>query len=235
MPPKEGGFALKVCGRFTMAASRTALLAAFMILDDAATVRPGYNVAPTQPIPGLVEDVVHRPQWRILRWGLIPSWAKDPFARPPLINARCETVEQKAAFRGAFRHHRCLIPGDGFYEWQTFGKIKQPYYFRVNGREVFAFAGLWETWLGADGSEIDSCCLLTTVPNSLVRLVHDRMPIILDPADYRLWLGDGELGAKEKERLFQPFSAESMTMIKVDRRVGNPSFDSLECISEIGV
>ncbi|NLI79369.1 MAG: SOS response-associated peptidase [Candidatus Riflebacteria bacterium] len=222
-----------MCGRFTMTASRQALLDAFRLVEDAPEAPPRYNICPTQPVMGLVEDLRGRPQWRWLRWGLIPAWAKEMAKGPPLINARAETVESKPAFRGPFRHHRCLIPADGFYEWQAVGGGKQPFLFRLAGGGVFALAGLWDTWLGADGSEIDSCAVVTTTPNDLLQRFHDRMPVILAPDDHRYWLGAGELPAAERARLFAPFPSVGMTATKVDRRVGSPSFDSPACLEPV--
>jgi putative SOS response-associated peptidase YedK len=127
----------------------------------------------------------------MMRWGLIPSWAKDSSAGASMINARSETAATKPAFRDVLKSRRCLIPADGFYEWRHDGKTKQPYCFEINSGELFAFAGLWDRWKHASGQWIKSCSILTTTPNAVTSAIHDRMPVILDPDGYDLWLDSG--------------------------------------------
>jgi putative SOS response-associated peptidase YedK len=176
-------------------------------------------------------------QFKMLHWGLIPSWAKDPKMGAKLINARAETVAEKPAFRSAFRQRRCLVLADGFYEWQQQEnkKQKQPYYFRVNDGQPFAFAGLWERWQDGNGKEIESCTLLTTQPNELMNPIHNRMPVILDPKDYDLWL---DLEVKKPELLqplLHPYPTEEMMAYPVSKAVNKPSNDSTECIESLEV
>jgi putative SOS response-associated peptidase YedK len=171
----------------------------------------------------------------MLHWGLIPSWAKDRKMGAKLINARAQTVAEKPAFRSAFRQRRCLVLADGFYEWQQQEqkKQKQPFYFRLSDERPFAFAGLWEHWRGEDGEEIHSCTLLTTEANELMQPIHNRMPVILDPKDYDLWL---DLEVKKQELLqplLHPYRSEEMTAYPVSKVVNKPSNDSAECIERV--
>ena len=191
-----------------------------------------YNIAPTQSIaavPNNGKDTIE-----YFHWGLIPSWAKDPSIGNRMINARGETLAEKPAFRTAFKRRRCLIPADGFYEWQKLadGKTKQPMYIRMKTKKPFAFAGLWETWhdkTGA-GGEIPSCTIITTTPNSLMKSIHDRMPVIVKPEDYRKWLSPAEEPAEELSRLIAPFPADEMEAFPVSRLVNSPHNDSARCI-----
>jgi putative SOS response-associated peptidase YedK len=160
------------------------------VSDDDWT--PRYNIAPTQPVPVIRQNPKEpRRELSLLRWGLIPSWAKDQSVAPQMINARSETAATKPAFRDPLTNRRCLIPADGFYEWQRRGKAKQPYCFEVNEGELFAFAGLWDRWRDPSGQWLKSCSILTTTPNVVTSAVHDRMPVILDPDRYDLWLDPG--------------------------------------------
>jgi putative SOS response-associated peptidase YedK len=178
----------------------------------------------------------------MMRWGLVPSWSKDPKSGPPLINARADTVATKPTFRSAFRSRRCLIPADGFYEWQKtdttmnsagYGSrpIKQPFHIRLNPDHPFAFAGLWERWEGADSSAIESCTIITTDANDLLRPIHDRMPVILHEEDYDRWLDPNESDAKQLESLLRPFPPEEMTAYPIGLFVNNARNDSLQCIA----
>ncbi len=172
-------------------------------------------------------------QARRHRWGLIPSWAKDPAIANQLINAQAETAATKPAFRAAFRKRRCLIPADDFYEWRKENRHKQPFHIRMRVGSPFAFAGLWEHWEGTQGRAIDSCTILTTTPNDLLRPLHHRMAVILHPGDYDLWL---DLSVQEVERLqslLRAYPAEEMTAYPVSTRVNNPGNDIPECIEPI--
>ena len=171
----------------------------------------------------------------MLHWGLIPSWAKDPKMGAKLINARAETVAEKPAFRTAFRQRRCLVLADGFYEWQTQEnkKQKQPYYIRLNDWQPFAFAGLWERWQDAEGEVIESCTLLTTEANELMCPIHNRMPVILDPKDYDVWLDPEVKQADVLQSLLHPYASEKMTAYPVSKAVNKPSNDTAECIEKV--
>ncbi len=224
-----------MCGRFTLRAPASVVAAQFGIFEM-PPFTPRFNIAPTQP----VAVVRHAPQaaeperelvW--LRWGLIPSWAKDPAIGSRMINARAETAAEKPAYRAAFRRRRCLVAADGFYEWQRTGGRKQPYFIRMQDDRPFAFAGLWEAWEGLDHSYVESCTLLTTEPNELIKPIHNRMPVILPPEDYDGWL---DLGMQEPEplkRLLRPFPAEGMTAYPVNTYVNSPAHDDAQCIEPV--
>lgn len=218
-----------MCGRFSLSTPAEILADRFQ-LTSAPSLAPRYNIAPTQPVAAVRLTPGHEGRMlELLRWGLIPPWAKDPSLGAQLINARAETAATKPAFRAAFRQRRCLVPADGFYEWQREGLRKQPFYIRMRDGKPFAFAGLWEHWEGLDGAAIDSCALLTTEPNELLRPVHDRMPVILDPRDYELWL-DPEVRKLERlTPLLRPYPPEDMTAYPVSPRVNNPRNDDPLC------
>jgi putative SOS response-associated peptidase YedK len=154
-----------------------------------------------------------------------------------MINARAETVEEKPAFRAAFKRRRCLLPADGFYEWRSTGKAKQPYYISLRDGGPFALAGLWESWTSPDGGVIESCTILTTEPNELMATLHNRMPVIVDEPDYGLWLGSGGDASKEElgvlPHLFRPFPAEAMTAYPVSKYVNSPMNEGAACIAPL--
>lgn len=192
---------------------------------------PRYNIAPSQPVAAARQnrdtqqrELVH------FHWGLIPSWAKDPAIGYKMINARSETVAEKPSFRNALKYRRCLVPASGFYEWQKVGKGKQPHYIQLMDGEPFAIAGLWEHWQSADGSEIESVTLLTTSPNEVMRPLHDRMPVILHPDDYTLWLDPQTTQSDLLLPLLRPFPAEQMLAYPVSTLVNSPANDLPACI-----
>lgn len=222
-----------MCGRFTLA-THADEVAELLELTTSPDLVPRYNIAPTQSICAVTSDSSSTGRVaRMFHWGFVPGWAKDPSIGARMINARAETVVSKPSFRSAFRRRRCLIPADGFYEWQkpsggTKGR-KQPYYIRMIGGGAFALAGLWEHWECADGSSIDSCTIITTQPNELVKHMHDRMPVILHRADHALWL-DPEVSEPARiEPLLVPYSADLMEAIKVSTLVNSASNDVPEC------
>ena len=223
-----------MCGRFTLYASPE-LLAELFDLAEAPPLAPRFNIAPTQPI-GLVRiDPIHkRRAWALAAWGLIPSWSKDPSIGARMINARAETVPEKPSFRAAFRRRRCLIPASGFYEWQAQGKSKQPYYITPADGGVFALAGLWEQWTSPDGSELETATILTVEPNELMAPIHNRMPLILAPEDFGVWLGRGSeetpSALSQLHHLFQPFPAEAMQARPISTYVNNPRNEGEACI-----
>ncbi len=178
-----------MCGRFSLTTPTEGLRALFGF-DELPNLPPRYNIAPTQDVAGVkLAGKDGKPSFTLFRWGLIPSWAKDPSIGSRMINARAETIADKPAFRAAFRRRRCLIPADGFYEWEKRPDGgKQPWRVTLEGGIPFAFAGLWEDWLGADGSEVETCTIVTTDAAPAIAHVHHRMPVILDPSDYALWL-----------------------------------------------
>jgi putative SOS response-associated peptidase YedK len=219
-----------MCGRFTLTDPDQDLTVQFN-LPEIPDMQPRYNIAPTQPVAAVrvaPESAVR--ELALLRWGLVPFWAKDPKIGARMINARSETVAEKPAFRAAFRRRRCLVVADGFYEWQKLNGGKQPFYIRLHDGQPFAFAGLWELWRGPEDAVIESCTLLTTQPNELLRPLHNRMPVILHPGHYDLWL-DPEL---ERPELLQPllraFPPEEMEAYPISRFVNSPSNEGPQCI-----
>jgi putative SOS response-associated peptidase YedK len=219
-----------MCGRFTLTVDGEAL-AEQLDLPVAPDIAPRYNIAPTQPVAAVRASIGSgQRELTYFHWGLIPSWAKDLKGGARMINARAETAAEKPAFRAALKYRRCLVPADGFYEWQKTDGKKQPIYLRMADGRPFAFAGLWEHWQSADGSEIESCTLLTTSPNELIRPVHDRMPVILHPDDYDLWLDPKMQTADRLQPLLQAYPAEEMTYYAVSTVVNNAQFDDPRCI-----
>ncbi len=192
-----------------------------------------FNIAPTQPVAVVrLDPQSDEPRRELvwLRWGLIPSWAKDPAIGNRMINARAETAAEKPAFRAAFRRRRCLVAADGFYEWQRTGGKKQPYFIHLHDDRPFGFAGLWESWEGPDHSHIESCTLLTTGPNELLRPIHDRMPVILGPESYAPWLDPAVQQPEQLLPLLQPYPSEAMTADAVGTFVNSPRNDGPQCI-----
>lgn len=220
-----------MCGRFTLSQPTDAIASAFNIAQI-PPLEPRYNIAPTQLIPSILSAPGGEKQLQMLRWGLIPSWAKDAKIGAKLINARAETVSEKPSFRAAFKRRRCLIVADGFYEWQRQEKQKQPYYFRLQNAQLFAFAGLWEQWKSPDEDIINSCTILTTEANDLLRPIHDRMPVILESKDYGLWL-DSEAQQPQLQQLLRPYQADLMTSYTVSTKVNNPKNNTPECINSL--
>ncbi|NJL87634.1 MAG: SOS response-associated peptidase [Leptolyngbyaceae cyanobacterium SM1_1_3] len=221
-----------MCGRYTQSHSGEAIAAAFE-LAAVPTVTVSYNIAPTQLVSVVLAAESGR-QHSLMRWGLVPGWAKDPSIGNRLINARAETVHEKPSFRTAFRRRRCLVIADGFYEWHRLkdSKTKQPYYFQRRDRQLFAFAGLWEHWQN-EQEAISSCTLLTTQPNSLLAPVHDRMPVMLPAEVYDRWLNPQEQRPESLQPLLVPYTATEMQRYPVSQQVNNPSHNSLSCIEPI--
>ena len=224
-----------MCGRYTQSKSAEIIAKAFQI-DNVSDIKPRYNIAPTQSVLTVLQPAASaNRQSKMLHWGLIPSWAKDRKMGSKLINARAETVAEKPAFRSAFRKRRCLVVADGFYEWQQQEnkKQKQPFYFRLSDGEPFAFAGLWEHWQDATGEEIESCTVLTTEANDLMRPIHNRMPVILEAKNYDLWLDAEATKPELLQPLLHPYPTEEMTAYPVSTAVNKPTNDSAECINSI--
>ena len=211
-----------MCGRYTLKTPIDVVAEHFGLEEYPSSLTPSYNVAPTQEVAAVVEEDEDR-KLAMFRWGLVPSWAKDPAIGNKMINARAETVAEKPSFRSAFKRRRCLIVADGFYEWQKADDGgKQPYHFKMNDSAPFAFAGLWETWNGY-GEEVRSCSIITTDANDLMREIHHRMPVILPAENYAAWLDPG-LDEKEALRdLLKPYPSEAMEAYRVSRRVNRPA------------
>jgi putative SOS response-associated peptidase YedK len=230
-----------MCGRYRLTAKERYLRDHFG-LDDDPDWTPRWNIAPTQPVATVRQDARGPKRiFRLVRWGLIPYWAKDPSIGVKTINAQSETAAEKPAFREAMRRRRCLIPADGFYEWQKITpKEKQPYNFGMIDDSVFAFAGLWETWprereQSPADEAIETCTILTTKPNSLVAGVHDRMPAILTPENYDLWLDPGITDPSRVFECLAPFDARSMKKYPVSTRVNRAENDDPECAQEVSL
>jgi putative SOS response-associated peptidase YedK len=219
-----------MCGRYRLSRRKKLIEEYFASVSGEDDWNPRYNIAPTQPVP-VVRQSPKEPvrELSLVRWGLIPSWAKDASVAAMMINARSETASTKPAFRDALRSRRCLIPADGFYEWQRTGKSKQPYCFEVNEGELFAFAGLWDRWRDAGGKTIETCSILTTTPNTLTSAVHDRMPVILDPDTYDLWLDPGMTNVAAASELLKPYDPRAMRCYPVSSRINHVANDDEEC------
>ena len=220
-----------MCGRFTLTVDPADLQEAFYWVNFSnLDFAPRYNISPTQPlavVPNTGENKLD-----FYTWGLVPFWAKDPAIGSRMINARSETLAEKPSFKNSFKRRRCLILADGFYEWQKVpgSKTKIPTYIRMKNGKPFAFAGLWENWHSADGSEILSSTIITTQPNELIKPIHNRMPVILPESTYELWLTPGEVAPQELSPILLPFNSDQMEAYPVSSLVNNPRNDSSNCI-----
>ncbi|MBC8120901.1 MAG: SOS response-associated peptidase [Gemmatimonadaceae bacterium] len=219
-----------MCGRFTLSQSPEAIAEAFALTAPPA-VEPRYNIAPTQDVLTVRATAEGRSAIAV-RWGLVPSWSKDPAIGARMINARAETVAEKPSFRSALRSRRCLVVADGFYEWKKVEGKKQPYHIRLVDSEVFAFAGLWER-SGKAGEELETCTIITTAANELMIGIHERMPVILETADYERWLDPGEQQAEAVLPLLHPYSSSKMVAFPVSTLVNSPSQDKPELINSL--
>jgi putative SOS response-associated peptidase YedK len=219
-----------MCGRFTLRATGRSLAKSFGIAKG-PIILPRYNIAPTQDILA-VRLCDQKKEFSLLRWGLIPEWAEDPSIGSKMINARSETVRTKAAFREAFRHRRCLIPADGFFEWEIQGHEKQPMLIARRDGLPFAFAGLWEGW-HSGGRKIESSAIITTDADEFLSEVHDRMPVIVSSDNYDRWLNADAEDAEEL--LHQPTTTDDLTMFPVSRIVNNPQNDVPQCVARIAL
>lgn len=202
-----------MCGRFTLK-EPPKKLAEYFNLAGEVDYNSSWNIAPSTKICSITSDQAGSRNLRMMKWGLIPSWAKDASIGNKLTNARGETVAEKPSFRSAFKSRRCIIPASGFYEWKTENKLKQPWYISFKSGEPMAFAGLWETW-----GDTESCCIITTSANGLMEPIHDRMPVILTPEDWSMWLSPAERHTDKLQELVLPFEVESMQAWPVSREL----------------
>ena len=220
-----------MCGRFALFASGEELRERYPFVDP-SLFEPRYNIAPTQAVAAVRSTATGQELVR-LRWGLIPSWAADPAIGKKLLNARAETVAEKPSFRSAIKRRRCLIPASGFYEWQKTGaRRKQPYFIRPRDGGLFAFAGLWEEWHDPRGEVVETCTILTTEANDLMRPLHDRMPVILDPTSDARWL-DAGADAASLHALLVPYHSEKMEAFPVNPWVSNPKHEGPRCLETL--
>ena len=220
-----------MCGRFTLTTNLGAIAQRFGVARFLEEVGPRYNITPTQTVIVVNDDGTRH--LRQMRWGLIPSWAKDPAIGNRMINARAETVATKPAFRVALRKRRCLIPADGFFEWTPAGRRKQPVYIALKNREPFGFAGLWEAWTSPEGQEITSCTIITTEANEILKPIHDRMPVILNHDAEAVWFDPTIQDSARLLPLLKPYPSEEMEIYQVSTRVNNPDRDGPQCIKPL--
>ena len=222
-----------MCGRFRLSRSKE-IIAEHFDTPDEIEWSPRYNIAPAQPV-AVVRQNSERPvrQLSVIRWGLIPSWAKDANIGYKMINARSETVVEKPAYRESFKTRRCLIPANGFYEWKKEGKTKQPFHFGMHDDSLFAFAGIWDRWKNPLGEIIETCSILTTTPNALLADVHDRMPVIMPLEHYDLWLDPGFKGTDDLRELLRPYEPSLMRRYPVSTRVNLVKNDDPYCAMEV--
>jgi putative SOS response-associated peptidase YedK len=225
-----------VCGRIASNISGADQLIAQFLLDSLNfNITPRYNIAPSQDVLTVVQNGVGLREAVMLRWGLIPSWAKEAGIGNKMINARCETVAEKVGFRYALRERRCIIPATGFYEWQRAGSGKTPYHFRLRSGALMGLAGLWEEWHGPDGNVIRSFTIITTSANSLVAPMHNRMPVLLSLEQRELWLDHSQFDLPLITSLMQPYSTDEMEAYPVSSYVNSPRNEGPECIERVAV
>jgi putative SOS response-associated peptidase YedK len=218
-----------MCGRFTATAPAEILAEEFGLEELPPQLPARFNIAPTQPVP-VVTNWSHG-ALELFRWGLVPSWAEDPAIGARLINARAETLIERASFRDAYERRRCLVLADGFFEWKRIGKERTPMYARLRSRRPFAFAGLWEGWLAPTGELIRTCAIITTTPNELLAPVHDRMPVILRPEARAAWLDPALRDTEPLDDLLAPYPAAEMELYPVSSDVNSPANDHPRCIA----
>jgi putative SOS response-associated peptidase YedK len=219
-----------MCGRYRLSRRKQLIEEYFESAPWDDDWNPRFNIAPTQQVP-VVRQHPKEPirQLSLMKWGLIPHWAKDPSIATSTINAKSETAATRPAFRDPLKYRRCLIPADAFYEWKRNGTSKQPYCFEVNAGELFAFAGIWDGWKNAEGQWVKSCSILTTTPNAMTSAIHDRMPVILHPDSYGLWLDPGMHNVTAISELLKPFDARLMRCYPVSTRINHVANDDEEC------
>lgn len=217
-----------MCGRFALVATGEEVAEHYQ-LPEVPFVVPRYNIAPTQPVAAVRLSQAGEREFTFFQWGLIPSWAKDPSIGSRMINARAETAPEKPSFRAAFKRRRCLLPATGFFEWRKTDGRKQPMYIHEAAGGIVSLAGLWEIWQSPDGGELETCTILTTGPNSLMELIHDRMPVILDPLDYDMWLA-GDTPADQLQHLLRPYDAERLFAHPVSTAVNKPQNDTPDVV-----
>ena len=225
-----------MCGRYRLSRRKQIIEEYFDTAPWDDEWNPRFNIAPTQPIP-VIRQHPKEPvrQISLMKWGLIPHWAKDPSIATNTINAKSETAADKPTFRDPLKYRRCLIPADGFYEWKRTGAAKQPYCFEVNSGELFAFAGLWDGWRDPSGQWVKSCSILTTTPNAVTLAIHDRMPVILDRDRHDLWLDPRMTNVEVVSEMLKPYDARLMRSHPISTRVNHVANDDEDCSRPVEV
>jgi putative SOS response-associated peptidase YedK len=220
-----------MCGRYSLVSTEN-IAARFNVEEQQLSLLPRYNVAPNQSMPVVIRNSPNRIVE--MQWGLIPSWSKEPRVKFSTINARAETITSSPVFRGPFKSRRCLVPASGFYEWKQTSKGKQPYSIRLNGGEMFAFAGLYDVWHDAEGNQLFSYTVITTAPNQLVAPIHNRMPVILRRDDEDVWLDKAAAPARLIS-LLTPYPADQMEAYAVSWAVSNPANDDPRLVQPVAL
>lgn len=220
-----------MCGRF-VCDMPPVIISELFAVSAPADIPRSFNIAPSSRILA-VRDLGTGKELALLRWGLIPSWVKDSAAAKAIINARSETAQEKPFFRQALRQRRCIIPANGFFEWQRAESSKQPYYIRMKSAEIMGLAGIWESWTSPDGERLETCAILTVSANSLIRTIHERMPVIISPEDYSLWLDRDTADPAIVKPLCVAYPAELLEMYPVSSLVNNSRNNSRECIARL--
>jgi len=220
-----------MCGRYAITSAPEAIRRLFGY-DEQPNFPPRYNVAPTQPVP-IVRMTEGKRRFALARWGFIPSWVKDPSTFSLLINARGESLGDKPAFRAAMRYRRCLFPADGFYDWRRAGERATPYYVRLKGGGPMALAGLWENWMGPHGEEMETAVIVTTRANRMLAPIHPRMPVIVPPEAFDLWLDSGRVDANTAAALIAPAPEDMLEMHEVSPAVNSAANDRPDLIEAV--
>ena len=224
-----------MCGRFSQTASPEVIAQQFEFTDP-PLFTPRYNIAPSQPIAAIrIDPDTPTRKLVMLRWGLIPSWAKDPKIGNQCINAKAETVAEKPSFRSAFKKRRCLVVATGFYEWQKQGPTKQPMWIGLRSKLPFAFAGLWQHWKPAEGEPLETCTIITTEPNDLMASIHNRMPVILSPTSYDQWLDPTFQHIDPLKTLLRQYPSEELMAYPVSTLLNNPRHDVPQSLEPVSV
>jgi putative SOS response-associated peptidase YedK len=220
-----------MCGRYALDASAQDLIDYFG-LARGVDFPVRFNIAPSSSVPVIRQNPGGERMAGLLKWGLVPHWAKDASIGNRLANARAETLGEKASFRTAWQRRRCLVPATGFYEWHTEGRVKLPYYIHRKDGQLLALGGLWESWMSPEGTLLRTFCLITTTPNRVMAPIHDRMPVIIGPEDHAAWL-DPQMPGQELSKLLAPYPAEAIEAWPVDRRVSSARVEGAELIEPL--
>lgn len=233
-----------MCARYTQIQDLRAILALVQCRGGLPAWMPRYNIAPAQEAPVIV-NTGKAVEAKLMRWGMVPTWAEDPSTVAPLINARAETLQQKPSFREAFLSRRCLVPADGFYEWETTSAGKRPWRFTLRSEEPFCFAGLWSVWqprlgrqqelftpTGAAARPVEAFTIITTAANELVQVLHERMPVILTGEAIKAWI-DPATSREKLQSMLRPYPTHLMQRQAASRRVNRPDFEGPECLNEV--